>query len=149
MAEPARDTEATVTPEDICRLLGGEGVCRPMMQGLIRIVAPHDKREEVVDVLTCLKGPTEVASGCRACRVLQDADDSRLITYLVQWDTEEAMAEHLRSERFRRLLPYIEMSVEPPEVDFSTIGQVRGVEFLVAAIGAPSGWRGSQAAQDR
>jgi PAS domain S-box-containing protein len=44
------------------------------------------------------------------------------------------MLEHLRSERFRRLLPYIEMSVEPPQVAFSTIDQVRGIEFLVAVL---------------
>jgi quinol monooxygenase YgiN len=133
----------------IRRLPGGNGVRLPMIQALIRVVAPQGKRDEILEVLTCLKGPTEVARGCRSCRLLQDVEDDRVFTYLVQWDTEEAIAEHLRSERFRRLLPYIEMSLEPPEVDFSTIDQIRGIEFLVAAIGPPPGWRESQAAQDR
>ncbi len=105
-----------------------------MIQASFRIVAPAGKREEVLDILLRLKGPTEVSKGCRTCRIVQDVEDNHVLMYLVQWDTEAALEEHLRSARFRRLLPYIEMSVEPPEVDFSTIDQIRGIEFLVAAL---------------
>lgn len=108
-----------------------------MIQASFRIVAPEGKRDEVLDILLRLKGPTEVAKGCRSCRVMQDVEDDRSLTYVVQWNTEAEVEEHLRSERFRRLLPYIELSTEPPEVDFSTIDRVRGIEFLVAAMGSP------------
>ncbi len=107
-----------------------------MIQASFRIVAPPRKREEILEVLLCLKGPTEITRGCRSCRILQDADDANVLTYLVEWDTEEEVESHLRSERFRRLLPYIEMSVEPPQVDFSTIDRVRGIEFLVDVLRA-------------
>jgi quinol monooxygenase YgiN len=105
-----------------------------MIQASLRIVAPERKREEILGVLLCLKGPTEVSRGCRACRIVQDAEDENVLTYIVKWETQEDLEEHLRSERFRRLLPYIEMSREPPEVDFSTIDQVRGIEFMVAVL---------------
>jgi quinol monooxygenase YgiN len=115
-----------------------------MIQASFRIVAPEGKREEILDVLLCLKGPSEVTKGCRACRILQDAEDERVLTYQVQWDMQEELEQHLRSERFRRLLPYIEMSIEPPEVTFSTIDQVRGIEFLVAVLNPPAGERESR-----
>jgi len=63
-------------------------------------------------------------------------EDKNVLTYLVTWETQEDLEEHLRSDRFRRLLPYIEMSREPPEVDFSTIDEVRGIEFLVEVLSA-------------
>lgn len=110
-----------------------------MIEASFRIVAPPGKREEILDVLSRLKGPTEVARGCRACRVLQDAEDDHALTYQVQWDMQEELEEYLRSERFRRLLPYIEMSVEPPEVAFSIIDQVHGIEFLVAVLTSGTG----------
>jgi len=109
-----------------------------MIQVALRIVAPAAKRDELLDVLRCLKGPTEVSKGCRLCRVLQDAENAQALMYLVQWDTRDDVEEHFRSERFRRLLPYIEMSMEPPEVEVSAIDRLGGIEFLVAAIHAKS-----------
>ena len=108
-----------------------------MIQASFRIVAPEGKREEILDVLLCLKGPTEVARGCRACRILQDVEDDHLLTYLVRWDTRAEIEDHLRSERFRRLVPYIEMSLEPPEVNFSTIDKIEGIEFLIDVLSSP------------
>ena len=110
-----------------------------MIQASLRIVAPAEKRGEVLDVLRCLKGPTEVSKGCRVCRILQDAEDEGVLTYLVQWDTQDEVKEHFRCERFRRLLPYIEMSIEPPEVEVSELDRVGGIEFLVAVLGSESG----------
>jgi hypothetical protein len=46
----------------------------------------------------------------------------------------EDLEAHIRSDRFRRLLPYIEMSVVPPEVMVGVIDPVRGLEFVVNTI---------------
>jgi quinol monooxygenase YgiN len=61
-------------------------------------------------------------------------EDENVFTYVVTWEKQEDLEEHLRSDRFRRLLPYIEMSQLPPEVSFSTIDQVRGIEFMVQVL---------------
>ncbi len=105
-----------------------------MIQALFRFVPPKGKREEILDVLLCLKGPAEAARGCRACRIFQDTVDDRILTYLVLWNTEDELEEHIRSERFRRLLPYIEMSIEPPEVEFTEVDRIGGIEFLEACL---------------
>ena len=105
-----------------------------MIQASLRLVAPDQKREEILGVLSCLKGPAEATKACLACRIFQDVDDENVLTYLVTWETQEDLEEHLRSDRFRRLLPYIEMSRAPPEVAFSTIEQVCGIEFMVAVL---------------
>ena len=105
-----------------------------MIQATFRLVAPKGKRKEFLDVLLCLKGPTEALEECLACWICQDVENDHTLTYLVQWETQDDLESHLRSERFRRLLPYIEMSVEPPVVGFGSLEHVRGIEFLVELL---------------
>ncbi|QEG02158.1 Antibiotic biosynthesis monooxygenase [Stieleria maiorica] len=107
-----------------------------MIQAVLRVVAPPDKREEILQVFCSLSGPTEVAKGCRFCRVLCDADDDNAITYWAQWETREDLEDHFRSERFRRLLPYIDMSLEPPDVDVSDVDAIGGIELVLSVIRA-------------
>ena len=54
-----------------------------MIQASFRIIVPEGKRQEALDVLLCLKGPTEVSRGCRACRVLQDVENDHTLSYVV------------------------------------------------------------------
>ena len=105
-----------------------------VIQAHFRLVAPKGKRQEFLDVLLSLKGPTVASSQCRACWIFQDVDDDHTITYVVQWDTQDDLEAHLRSERFRRLLPYIEMSVVPPVVSFADVEHVCGIDFLVKVL---------------
>jgi quinol monooxygenase YgiN len=108
-----------------------------MIQACFQITAPAGMRAEILDVLLCLKGPTEVSPGCQSCRILQDVENDRRLLLVACWETEADLEQQLRSERFRRLLPYIELSAEPPQIDFSTIDRVRGIELLVAAMSGP------------
>jgi len=55
-----------------------------MMQATIRLVAPAGKREEFLDVLLYLKGPTEALPECRACWICQDAKNDQAGGILVQ-----------------------------------------------------------------
>ncbi|QDV47942.1 Antibiotic biosynthesis monooxygenase [Stieleria neptunia] len=107
-----------------------------MIQAVLRVVAPPNKRAEILQVFCSLAGPTEVAKGCRLCRVLCDANDENAILYWAQWETRDDQDDHLRSERFQRLLPYIDMSREPPEVDVSTMDAIGGIELVLSVIRA-------------
>ena len=107
-----------------------------MIQAVFRLVAPEGKLEEFRNVLLHVKGPTELFPECRACWICQDVTNDHALVYLIQWDSQEDLESHLCSERFRRLLPYIEMSVEPPVVSIGSIEHVRGIEFLVEVLSA-------------
>jgi quinol monooxygenase YgiN len=107
-----------------------------MIQAVFRLVSPQEKRGEFRDLLLHVKGPAEGMPECRACWVCQDVEDDRVFIYFMQWDTQEDLESQLQSERFRRLLPYIEMSVEPPAVAFGSVEHLRGIEYLVEVLSA-------------
>ena len=106
-----------------------------MIQAVLRVVAPPHLRDELLEVVRGLTGPTEVTKGCRICRAFRDIDNDLAFTYWVQWDDLDDLEQHFRSERFRRLLPYIEMSPQPPQLEVSSLDHLGGVELMVAAIG--------------
>jgi quinol monooxygenase YgiN len=105
-----------------------------MLQATFRLVTPPGKRDELLDVLLCLRGPTEVMEECLRCCIVHDVENDNALTYITQWSNQESLIKHFRSERFRRLLPYIDMSVEPPWIDISRIEPIGGIDFLLDAL---------------
>ena len=105
-----------------------------MIQATFRVVPPSERQQELIEVLSCVKEPTEALDGCRRYQILQDVNDRRAISWLEWWDCMADLEAHIRSDRFQRLLPYIEMSVDPPEVTVGAIDPVRGMEYIVNTI---------------
>ena len=105
-----------------------------MIQATFRVVSPGERQQELIEVLSCMKEPTEALDGCRGYQILQDVNDRRAISWLEWWDCMADLEAHIRSDRFRRLLPYIEMSVTPPEVMVGVIDPLHGMEFVVNTI---------------
>ncbi|EMI52581.1 putative quinol monooxygenase [Rhodopirellula sallentina] len=105
-----------------------------MIQAVLRLVPPPDKRNETLRVLCGLACPTETSKGCRFCRVLSDENDDESIIYWAHWETRTDLENHFRSERFHRLLPYIEMSLEPPQVEICNLEVIGELDVIVSAI---------------
>lgn len=114
-----------------------------MVQLIVRILAPTNKRKEIVEVLKYMKGPTESALGCRGCWVFSETDNHDAITYMMRWDEREQLEVHLKGERFRMLLPYIEMSLERPEVEVNLVDPLGGIDLLVTMMDSGQSTRSS------
>ena len=51
-----------------------------------------------------------------------------------RWACSPTTGSHGSSGSF---VPYIELPLEPPEVDFSTIDKIEGIEFLIDVLSSP------------
>jgi quinol monooxygenase YgiN len=107
-----------------------------MIQVTLRIVAPPEKRDEVIRTFRTLLGPTRVQRGCIRCGLYQDVEQENGLSYIEQWETRADLETHLRSDQFWRLLTLIDLSTEPPEIEFSLISETLGMEYLAAVRGA-------------
>ncbi len=106
-----------------------------MIQASLRIVAPPEKRDDVLGTFRSLLGPTRVAPGCLQCHVCVDMEDENAITYVEEWQATEYLERHLRSDQYRRVLAMIETSTEAPELRYNTISETTGLEYLAAIRG--------------
>ena len=94
---------------------------------------PPERFAEAVKILVGTAERTRVNIGCDRCHVYQDAQKAQTILLEEAWKSEEELDHHLRSDGFRDVLVVMEMAVEPPEIQFSTIAGVTGIERARAA----------------
>jgi quinol monooxygenase YgiN len=97
---------------------------------LLKIIPRTDHRQEVLDLLKSVQGPTEVRSECMECSVFEEKDREERILYLEQWSSRKAFEEHILSSLFTRVLSAMELADEPPEISFFELAHARGLEFV-------------------
>jgi len=90
----------------------------------------HPRRtRSLVTALQSLARLARLERGCLEAHLFAESDDSRHLCYSEVWDAEESLRSMLRSERFTHLVELMEMSADPPSLDFRTIAETRGLEF--------------------
>ena len=103
-----------------------------MIIELLGFVAPADKHKDLYQALFSSLGPTHVEPGCIECRLYYDADAD--MHYLEsRWSTEDDLIRHVRSDAYKKLLLLMELGAEAPSIEFFTVSEVRGLDFIKAA----------------
>lgn len=88
-----------------------------------------------MEILFSVKGPTEGKTGCASCRIYQDLENEHIITYEEVWQSKKKLYNHIRSDPYRKIFAVMDMSDGPPEVKFSTISSIAGMELIKKALG--------------
>ena len=92
-----------------------------------------EKRREFLQTILALTSPTQTYEGCMSCHYYQDVEDENLISLVEEWETQEELDNHLRSEHFSVLLGAMNLLSRPPEIKFNAVSYTAGSEALDAA----------------
>ena len=101
-----------------------------MVVSKVALTLSEIDRRNVITSLTPLIVSTRFQPGCRACVLLADCDDHRKLTLWEEWETQEELERHLCSADYRLVLAAIDLSQEPPHIQFDTVTMRRGFEFI-------------------
>jgi quinol monooxygenase YgiN len=107
-----------------------------MMIESVCIAVQPEKRESLRRALAAWTGPTEAEPGCMSCRILQESGHPDHFRYEAQWNSEEDLVRHLRSEHYKRLLVLMDMGYEAPLIEFHTVAKTAGLELIERARGS-------------
>lgn len=97
------------------------------------ISAPEGQGGQLCSALASLTGPTEVQPGCMGCRLFQSWQDPDEIVIQAKWAGPSDLILHLQSDAYKRLLLLMELSPEPPVLQFYTVEEVRGLDLVEMA----------------
>jgi quinol monooxygenase YgiN len=96
----------------------------------VGIVASPENRADLGRAIYSLLGPTQVEPGCICCLIYQGWSDPNVLYLESRWETLEDLILHVRSETYKKLLRLMELAIEPPTIEFLTVTEVRGLDFI-------------------
>jgi len=104
-----------------------------MIIELVSISAMNGNKEGIGKALISLIGPMRVEPGCLSCRLYEAVPENDQFEVVARWQSEQDLISHLQSDLYKRLLLLMELSSEPPVVEFYTVLEFRGLELVECA----------------
>lgn len=81
---------------------------------MIKVVAKgtysDDKVEEVIELYGELVAETRKEDGCISYCLFRDIQDRSILTVIEEWESQEALDAHMKTEHFTRIVPIVSKS---------------------------------------
>ncbi len=78
---------------------------------MIKVVAKgffyENKAEEAIKMYEELVEKTRLEDGCISYNLFKDTKDNSILTMIEEWESQEALDKHMKTEHFLRLVPII------------------------------------------
>jgi quinol monooxygenase YgiN len=104
-----------------------------MVQLLVRLMAASGHSEQLAQALQSLAQRATQSTGCSGAHVAADVGDAGVLWYCEEWFEARALEAKVCSGTFTELLALLETSVTPPFIEFRTIQESRGLDYVLAA----------------
>jgi quinol monooxygenase YgiN len=105
----------------------------------MQIVAPDEKRKEILRTLGSLLGPTRAAAGCMQVRLYADLDKRKTLFLVEEWESREQFERNLDTTKLNTIVAAIELSSEAPVVHVDSVEREEGVDTLAPHRGTIGG----------
>ncbi len=100
---------------------------------IIKLFPAPKHRGQVVELLRSVQDLAQPSPGCVGTWLSEEDYVKNHIRYAEQWESEEALHEHIRSELYRRVLAAMELSKQEPDIKFYYCSQTKGLELIESA----------------
>ena len=95
---------------------------------ITRMKVVSEKRRELSQAIASLSSSIKTEKGCRRCDFCQSIDDENRLFLLEEWDTQENLMAHMKSEHFRVIRGAMNLLTEPYERVFHTVFHPKGMD---------------------
>ena len=97
---------------------------------IIRMNVLSEKRMELSQTIASLSLSTRMEKGCQRCDFCRSIEDENRFFLLEEWDTQENLKNHLKSEHFKVIRGAMNLLQEPYETMFHNVFRPAGMEKI-------------------
>ncbi len=101
-----------------------------MILVILRMKVHSEKRLELSQTITLLSGHIRKEKGCRRCDFCQNIEKENELFLLEEWNTQENLMIHLKSEGFKVLRGAMNLLQEPFELMIHSLSHPAGLEKI-------------------
>ena len=103
-----------------------------MIIATIRMLVPHEKRQELLQTVGMLAGTVRKERGCRTCDFYIDTENTDSFLLIEEWDSQENFDRHVRAAPFSALLGALTLLKNRPDVRINDVADTAGMEKIKA-----------------
>jgi quinol monooxygenase YgiN len=103
-----------------------------VVQLLLRLTIPPGGAKDIVEALRSVMLTARLERDCIRAQILRDIDVPEVISYVEEWPLQGDLENRVRSGPFGRILSLMEASASPPSIEFRTVFEVRGLDYVAA-----------------
>jgi quinol monooxygenase YgiN len=97
---------------------------------IMRMNVLSEKRLELSQTIASLSVSTRMEKGCKRCDFCQSIEDANRFFLLEEWDTQDNLSAHLKSEHFKVIRGTKNLLQEPYETIFFNVFHPVGMEKI-------------------
>ena len=101
-----------------------------MIISSLKIKVSHEKQQCALQTIRAILGWTCAQPGCISMTFYQDTNDPESMVLLEEWKDWARIENHIRSDSYRSILEFMELSSEQPEIKFYSISETTGMEVI-------------------
>lgn len=68
--------------------------------------------------------------GCIGCAIHEEDSNQHSVIYMEQWESKEALQQHIQSSIYSMILNAMELAAEVPEIHFHEVSKTMGLELI-------------------
>lgn len=104
-----------------------------MLLAILTIFPLPGEASRIIEVLESLRAAIAPQGECLECLITVAADEGGAICYTERWRSREALERHLGSPLYSRVFEAMELSRQPPKVEFFQVQEAGGLEMVAKA----------------
>jgi quinol monooxygenase YgiN len=96
----------------------------------LKVLFSPASRIRGLEILRAVVGPLQGEPGFVRFNLSQAIDDENAVTFEEVWNSQADLDRRISSEQYRHILAVMDLSLEPPEIDFRTVSPGSGMEKI-------------------
>ena len=101
-----------------------------MILATLRMLVRPERRSDLLATMRGMLEPARVERGCLSYRLYEDIEDRNAFILVEEWDTQDNLDNHIRTDNQRKLLTLMDLLRQQPELRFSNVTHPAGMELI-------------------